>query len=81
MNINEYKNIWVFIEHKEGKVKNVSLELLGKAREVGDIIDEQVVAVIIGENINKFTNSLIQYGADQVILIDQPVFAQYSTEA
>lgn len=80
MNVNEYKNLWVYIEHGAGKVKNVSLELLAKAREMGDMVKEDVVAVVIGEDVNGYTEKLIQCGADKVILVDQPIFAQYNTD-
>lgn len=80
MSNSEYKGVWVYIEHDLEKIRNVSLELLGKAREMGDLIDEEVTAVIIGENLGKFQKTLIQSGADKVIMVDQSEFAQYNTD-
>ena len=36
MNLAEYKDVYVFAEQRNGKLQNVALELLGKARELAD---------------------------------------------
>ena len=46
----ENKNIWVFVEFKKGVVRGVSLELIGKAKELAEKTQEKVCAVLIGNN-------------------------------
>ena len=46
MNLSEYKDVYVFAEQREGKIQNVALELLGKARELADANNEKVVAML-----------------------------------
>ncbi|MDR1347585.1 MAG: electron transfer flavoprotein subunit alpha/FixB family protein [Prevotellaceae bacterium] len=80
MNISEYKDVYVFIEQREGKVQNVAFELLGKARDLADSLNEKVVAMLLGSNIADKANELIAYGADTVICIDDGELEYYNTE-
>ncbi|MDR2292954.1 MAG: electron transfer flavoprotein subunit alpha/FixB family protein [Prevotellaceae bacterium] len=80
MNISEYKDVYVFVEQREGKVQNVAFELLGKARDLADSLNEKVVAILLGYNIENRANELIAYGADAVICADDKELEYYNTE-
>ena len=45
------KNVFVFCEQRDGQIQKVTLELLGKARELADALGQQVVAVLPGYEI------------------------------
>jgi len=74
----DYRHLYVVIEHEEGKLLPVSIEMLGEARRLFDDFNkkhssnEKVVAVILGHNIKDFSKKLIEYGADAVIYADDP---------
>ena len=51
MDKSQYKNVFVFIEQREGVIQNVALELLGKARELADTLNEKVFAMLLGHNL------------------------------
>ncbi len=76
----ESKNVWVLIEIVRGKLKNVSLELLGQGRKMADALGEKLVAVIPGSGIREFAQVAISCGADQVLVVDQPELKDYSTD-
>lgn len=80
MNIEEYKDVYVFAEQREGNVQKVAFELLGKARELADRLGENVVALLLGHDIKAKADCLIAAGADRVIVVDDPVLQQYLTE-
>jgi electron transfer flavoprotein alpha subunit len=80
MNITEYKNVYVFIEQREGKIQNVALELLGKARDLAEHLNEKVVAMLLGNNIDGTAPELIAYGADIVLCVNDSELETYSTE-
>ncbi len=80
VNIADYKDVYVFIEQRDGVVQNVSLELLGKARELADAVGEKVVAVLKGENIMELAPRMIAGGADLVVCVDEQELATYTTE-
>lgn len=81
MNLNEYKGILVFVEQREGVLQSVGLELIGKARELAEKLDEKVMAVLLGYNIKHLSKELIMYGADEVIYVDDKNLHIYDTEA
>ncbi|MBQ2394539.1 MAG: electron transfer flavoprotein subunit alpha/FixB family protein [Alistipes sp.] len=80
MEKNQYKDVYVFVEQREGQVQPVALELLGKARTLADSLKEQVVAVLAGCCIKEKAAELIAYGADRVIVVDSPELKEYTTE-
>ena len=78
--MDEYKNIWVWIETFEGAARNVGLELLTPGRKMAEAIGQSLVAVIIGHNPDAAIRCAVGYGADQVIVLDEEYFATYNTE-
>jgi len=76
----DHKNIWVYIETKDGQLKNVGLELLNPGRELADGTGEKLVGVLIGDGVAALAPTVIAHGADSVIVVDSPDFAWYETE-
>ena len=79
--LNDYKNIWVFIETECGKPKNVGYELLNVARPLADQKGCPLVAVVIGKDIEDVAKDAIRYGADSAIIVDGPEYEHYTTDA
>ena len=75
-----YKNVFVFIEQREGIIQNVSLELLNKARELGERLGEQVCAILLGSHVSDLAKECVYYGADTVYAVDAPELKDYLTE-
>lgn len=71
VDLSAYKGIWVFAEQRYGKLKTVSLELLGKARELRAKLNVSVTAVLLGHGVESLGDDLIAYGADEVLLVDE----------
>ena len=82
MNIDksQYKDVYVFVEQREGVIQPVAFELLGKARELADQLSQNVVAILAGYGIAEKAPELIAYGADSVLCIDAPELVYYITE-
>ena len=80
MNLQDYKDVFVFAEQRDGVIQNVALELLGKARELADANNEKVVAILLGKNIKDKAQDLIAAGADKVLVVDHDLLATYLTE-
>ncbi len=75
-----YKNVYVFVEQREGTIQSVGLELLGKARDLACALNEKVVAILAGDQVKHHAQYLIEMGADEVICIDAPELKDYLTE-
>lgn len=80
MDFSEYKDIYVFAEQRDGEIQPVALELIGKARELAKVTNEKVVAILAGCGIAKEAKTLVAYGADVVVVIDEPLLKDYVTE-
>ncbi|MGL5651423.1 MAG: electron transfer flavoprotein subunit alpha/FixB family protein [Paraclostridium sp.] len=72
-------SVMVFVEQRSGKIQNVSLELLGKGRELADKINSKLSAVLLGHNIENLSEELIQYGADEVVYVEDENLDVYLT--
>ncbi len=75
----EQQSIWVFIEHTDGQVADVSLELTGKARDLAGQLGYEVVGLLCGHGVEEMARDVIRHGADRVLLADHPELAYYRT--
>jgi electron transfer flavoprotein alpha subunit len=73
------RNVWVFIEQDEGRIIDVSLELLSKAQDLAQTLGSQVWAVLCGHQIEDLPQVVIQNGADHVLVADHPELSLYRT--
>ena len=73
--------IWVLAEDLEGKLRRVTLELLGKARELADPSRARVAAIVLGHGVRAHATELAAHGADDVLVCDDPLLEDYSTDA
>ena len=74
------KNVFVIAEQRDGKIMKVSYELIGKARELANDLGQDVIAVLMGSGIEAVAGDLAKAGADKVIVVDDPMLAEYVTE-
>ena len=81
MDLAEYKGVYVIAEEFEGKLRNVTLELLGQGKQLAEGIGDEVGAVLIGHNVKPLAQELIAHGAHKVYLYDDPKFEHYNTTA
>ncbi|MEJ2606634.1 MAG: hypothetical protein P8Z41_08165 [Anaerolineales bacterium] len=75
----ESKDIWIYIEQEEDRIGDVSLELLAKGQELAATLQSQVWGLLCGHQVEKLAESVIQYGADRVLVVDHPELALYRT--
>ena len=80
MNIADYKGVWVFAEQRDGKLQKVSLELLGKGKDLADKLGVELTALLLGSQADDMAEKLIAYGADKVIYADNPLLKHYTTD-
>jgi electron transfer flavoprotein alpha subunit len=82
VDLSAYKNVWVFAEQRNGKLMNVALELIGEgyrlAREIS--ADTKVCALIVGDGVANLADECYAYGADEVVLIEDPLLKNFTTD-
>ena len=75
-----YKGVSVFVEQRSGEIQSVSLELLGKGKELANKLGEKLTAILLGNNIEHLANELVYYGADEVVVVNDPALDIFVTE-
>ena len=80
MNLEEYKGVFVFAQQVDNELSGIALELLGKANELAADLKTDVTAVLVGSGVSGLVDTLAEYGADKVIVVDDPELKEYRTE-
>ncbi len=74
------KDVFVLMEQRDGELAKVGIELIGEATKLASDLGEKVVAVILGSGIKDKAEVCIQFGADKVVVVDDPMLKEYLTE-
>ncbi len=80
LNKDEWRGIAVYTEHHKGEIHNVTLELIGKARELARVTGHPVYALMIGSDIKEKARKLLRYGVDKVFVYDYPELADFKID-
>ncbi len=72
-------NVTVYCELEEGKIADVSFELLTKGRSLANQLNCKLEAVLIGHNLKGIEKMLFPYGTDVVYIADDKRLSPYST--
>ena len=80
MGLEEYKGVYVFAQQVDNEISSIAFELLGKAKDLANDLNTEVTAVLLGSGIKGLADQLAEYGADKVIVVDDPELKEYRTE-
>ena len=80
MALEDYKGVYVYAQQVDNKLSGIAFELLGKAKELAAPLNTEVAAVLIGSDVLGLADELAAYGADKVIVVDDPELEEYRTE-
>lgn len=76
----EHQNIWVILETASGAARNVGYELLSPGRLLADKTGEKLVALVLGSGLESVAAQAAAYGADEVLLVDDPELDDYNLD-
>ncbi|ADK80239.1 electron transfer flavoprotein subunit alpha/FixB family protein [Sediminispirochaeta smaragdinae] len=79
--MNAIHEVWIWAEQRDGRLMDVSLEILGKASELAEEIGGGTAAILIGDELSPLARELIAYGADKVYLFSDPRLTYYQSDA
>lgn len=74
------KDLYVIAEQRDGEIAKVTMELLGEATKLAAELDEKVIGVLMGDKIKDKAQEMIEAGADKVVVVEDPMLAEYVTE-
>ena len=79
-NLAAYKGVFVFAQQVDNVISNIAYELIGKGKELAKDLGVEVTAVLVGSDVKGLADQLAEYGADKVIVVDDPELKEYRTE-
>ena len=80
MSLEEYKGVAIFAQQVDNTLSSIAFELIGKGKELAADLGVDVTAVVLGSGIKDLATELAEYGADKVVVIDDPALKDYRTE-
>ena len=81
INLEDYKGVFVFAQQVDNELSPIAFELIGEAGRLAENLEEKTVtAVLLGKDVKGLADDLAKYGADRVIVVDDPALETYMTE-
>lgn len=77
---NAWRGVLVFAEYSDGRLHPVTLELIGKARELAGKTNMDVSVALIGHDLAQTADSLLDYGVNTVYVYDDPALAHFRVD-
>ena len=78
--LEQYKGVFVFAQQVDNELRGISFELIGEGKRLAEKLNEKVTAVLVGSDVAGLVDELAEYGADRVIVVDDPELKNYRTE-
>jgi electron transfer flavoprotein alpha subunit len=74
------RDILVLLEHSDGKLDSIGSQLLAIGSRLSKEMKEELVAAVIGHEIEKVVEGLQGYGIDKILVVDDPALAFAAAE-
>jgi electron transfer flavoprotein alpha subunit len=78
---NGSRDVWFFVEHRDGKLEEACLKLAMEARKLADKLGGETLAVIIGKQVKHLPGNLGDYGTDKAVVVEHQHLEVYTGEA
>jgi electron transfer flavoprotein alpha subunit len=75
------QGVWAIAEQRDGEIRKISYEIVSEGRRLADALGQPLTAVLLGSGIKPKASELAQYGADRVLVADDPRLDPYTTDA
>jgi len=75
------EGVYTIAEQRDGDIRKISYELVSEGRRLADSLGQKLTTILLGSNIKDKASSFAQYGADKVLVADDPRLATYTTDA
>lgn len=78
--LEDYNNVWVIAEQRQGKIAPVTIELIGEGRKLADILKKELIVVVNGYQMKEEVEKLLHYGVNKVFYMESPLLKDFSTD-
>ncbi|MBI4668004.1 MAG: electron transfer flavoprotein subunit alpha/FixB family protein [Elusimicrobia bacterium] len=81
IDLTQYKGVWCFGEVRHGKLVTQTYELLTIGSRIAKELNEKLSVVLVGHNLQGWTQELLEAGAEKIYLLDHPELENFTDEA
>ena len=74
-----HRGVWVFLEARNGALRDVSVQLIGEARRIADKRGTELTGILPGWKVEPLARPAIEFGCDRVILVEDPRLEFYTS--
>lgn len=75
------QGVWIVADQRDGEIRKITYELVSEGRRLADALGQELTVLLLGSNVKDKAAELGQYGADKVMVADDPRLAVYTTDA
>ena len=79
--LEDFKNVWVFCEQRQGVLMPTDFELISEGRKLADELGVKLCGLLLGDKVEGLAKELAGYGADEIIVCEHPLLKDYTTDA
>ena len=79
--LEDFKNVWVFCEQRQGVLMPTDFELISEGRKLADELGVKLCGLLLGDKVEHLAKELAGYGADEIIVCEHPLLKDYTTDA
>ncbi|MFX0155960.1 MAG: FAD-binding protein [Candidatus Hodarchaeota archaeon] len=80
IDLSQFQDVWIVAEIKDEKIRNVSFEILGKAKELASNLNQKVCVLLLGDNVKRFSPEFSKRGANKIYIAEHQALKDYHTE-
>jgi electron transfer flavoprotein alpha subunit len=74
-----HRGIWVFLEARNGQLRDVSIQLIGEARRIADKMGQDLAGILPGWHVEPLAREAIEFGCDRVHVVEDPRLEPYTS--
>ncbi|MBL7213889.1 MAG: electron transfer flavoprotein subunit alpha/FixB family protein [Desulfobacteraceae bacterium] len=75
------QGVWTIAEQRDGEIRKITYEVASEGRRLADALGQDLTVVLLGADIKDKATELGHYGADKVLVADDPRLGTYTTDA
>ncbi len=79
VDLSQFQDVWIVAELKDNSIRNVSFELLGKAKELANELSQKTCVLLLGDNVKRFSEEFAKRGADKIYIAEHEALKDYYT--
>lgn len=74
-----HRGVWIFLEARNGRLRDVSLQLIGEGRRIADKMGHELVGILPGWGVEPLARVAIEHGCDRVLVVEDPRLEVYTS--